>query len=162
MAITTSAIVKGLAGYYTKSGTTAPTTSTVGAVGDLYLVTDGTDSGKSYFLTAIVTDPSTSYTWTQDLTYDYQIGLMITKAENDYLELRGVPFETDDGDETVYPTGSDVVAGEMVCYLIGIGQYEGRHRIGEGLAGASATYDPKLGGYPRSISSQIKRYSKLD
>lgn len=157
--ITNIATVKILAQLYTKTGTGAPATNTVGGIGDVYLDNDSESVtfGNSYILESIAAGPPISYTWAQDTTYDAQINLMIERAEIDYQSIQGKPFTISD-EETQYPTQGKLIAGEMVCFLIGIGQYEGRHVKMETLSSRHRTIDSKLGGYPTSIVSAIKRY----
>lgn len=152
MAITNLYTVKLLARLYDKIGTGAPTTATVGAVGEIY-VDDAT--GLSYECT-VVADPL--YTWVAFTDDDTEISYFITKAEQDYLRIRGRAFATDDDDETVYPDDAESTAAEMVCYLMGIGRYTGRGKGSEGMADRNAAYDDKISGYRRDIVSPIKRY----
>lgn len=153
--ITTMALVKLLGKLYDKAGASAPTTSTVGELFDVYL---DTATGLSYELTAITDGQPVVYTWTPDTSRDTEIAIFIARAESDYLEIRGVPFDVDESDDIVYPTGADSTAAEMVCYLSGIGRYDGRGKSDESLSGRAATYDRKLHGYPVSIVGAIRRY----
>jgi hypothetical protein len=155
--ITTMAEVKTLARLFNKSGSGAPTTATVGVLGDVYM---DTDDGLTYELTAIATTPSVSYTWTADTELDAEITMNISRAESDYLRIRGIPFELDD-DEIVYPTSANYVAAEMVCYLSGIGRLGGRGKQIESLGGRSSNYEQKILGYPISIVGTIERYQSL-
>lgn len=155
MAITTMATVKTIARIANVYAATAPTTATVGVLGDVYL---NTATGLTYELTAIVTTPSTSYTWTADTSIDAEIALQITRAEVDYLRIRGIDFELDDDEEIVYPSGAEITAAEMVCYLMGIGRITGRGKSAESLGGRSSNYEQKIFGYPLSIISTIERY----
>lgn len=157
MAITTMATVKTIARIANVYAATAPTTATVGVLGDVYL---NTATGLTYELTAIVTTPSTSYTWTADTSLDSEIALQITRAEVDYLRIRGIPFEltTDETPAIIYPDGSSITAAEMVCYLMGIGRIAGRGKNAESLGGRSSNYEQKIFGYPLSIISTIERY----
>jgi hypothetical protein len=152
--ITTAGMVKILAKMYDLIGVTAPTTSTVGALGQLYL---DSVSGLTYMLTAINAGPS--YVWTLDGSADILIDMAIGRATVDFLKIRGVDFELDEDNEIVYPTGADYTAAEMVCYLLSLGVYDGRGTASESLGGRSATYDEKLCGYPRSIVGTITRYA---
>jgi hypothetical protein len=119
-----------------------------------------TATGLTYELTAIVTTPSTSYTWTADTELDAEITMNIARAESDYLRIRGIAFELDD-DAIVYPTSASYVAAEMVCYLSGIGRIGGRGKSIESLGGRSSNYEQKILGYPISIVGTIERYQSL-
>jgi hypothetical protein len=156
MAITTMAAVKTVSRMYDLTGVIAPTTATVGDVGDIYL---DTETGLSYECTAVNTGPPITYTWTGYTTDDALITMYLTKAEKDYLRIRGIAFEIDaDTEETVYPEGSDTTAAEMVCYLLGWGTFEGRGVAGESFGGKAATFDKKICGYPYSIVGGIDQY----
>lgn len=155
MAITTIAQVKLLGKLYDIIGNAIPTTATVGEVGDIYL---DYSSDLSYVCTAVNAGPPVTYTWVVDISKDYEISLFIARAESDYLNIRGVAFDVDSLGATVYPSGADSTAAEMVCYLSGIGRYDGRGKKDESLSGRSASYDDKIHGYPRSIVGTIKRY----
>jgi hypothetical protein len=152
--ITTLALVKTIGQLFDKSGEGAPTTATVGQVGDVYM---DTATGLSYECKGFVTP---NYIWEADLTFDAIINIYIQKAENDYLLIRGIPFAVEDGD-IVYPDAADLVAAEMVCYNAGYGQFFGRGVTHESLNGRVATYDQKLYGYPLAIVGSIKRYQAV-
>lgn len=161
MAITTKAFVKILADLYTRSESGAPTTSSAGSLGDVWLDNNSASAtyGNTYELTSITSGPTT-YVWTLITRDDARIAIAITRAEKDYLAIRGIPFElsTDATPVDVYPTGSDYTAAEMVCYLCGYGVYQGRGEKSESIGDRSATHDDKIHGYPRSIVGTIKRY----
>ena len=142
--ITDMATVKTLARIPETTGEGVPTDEA--GAGDIYM---DTDTGLTYEYDGTAWQPYTEF--------DGIILLQLAKVEADYLRIRGVPFEVEDGDP-VYPDGSNVTAAEMVCYLTGIGDYEGRGKQSEGLAGRSASFDSKIFGYPASIVGTIKRY----
>ena len=155
MAIANIADVKLLAALYSILGEGAPTTSTAGIVGDIYLDIDQDSAtyGKTYLMTGLA---ETAYTWIADVWQDTSITRMITRAEQDYLQIRGREFETDDYGAVVYPDGADIVGAEMACYLLGL--YEGRGLASGSIGGKSSTYEKKIAGYPVSIVGQIDRY----
>ena len=166
MAITTLYAVKVSAALFTRAENADPTTSTVGVLGDILINADSTDVnyGKTWELTAITgLAPSITYTWTLQTGDDARILAKIARAEQDYLAIRGIPFElsTDAIPVTVYPDGAEDVAAEMVCYLLNYGQYQGRGVVSEGLSDRSNTYDAKIHGYPRSIVGTINRYQAV-
>jgi hypothetical protein len=141
--ITNLRIVKTLARLFDIVGEGLPTVS--GETGEIYL---DTETGLSYIFET---------TWQPYTKDDYQINLMIGSVEQDYLQIRGIPFDIED-EEPVYPIGADVTAGEMVCYRLGIGDYEGIGKTSESLGGRSVAFDHKLMGYPVSIVGRIVRY----
>lgn len=155
--ITNKADVKILAALYSILGEGAPTTSTSGQVGDIYVDTDPESAtyGDSFELTEV---DGGVYTWDAMRGEDARIELLIKRAERDYLRIRGRAFEVED-EETVYPEGSDIVGAEMVCYLLGV--YEGRGKDSEGAAGRSMSYERKIAGYPASIVSQIDSFVEV-
>ncbi len=154
--ITHKALVKTLAALYTITGDGAPTTSTVGVVGDIYLdLGSSATYGNTYLCTAVNT-VGPSHTWVLDNREDARIELAIKRAERDYLRMRGTAFATDDDDNAVYPDGADVTAGEMACYILGF--YEGRGVDSEGLGDRNANYEKKVAGYPVSIVANIDKF----
>jgi hypothetical protein len=163
MAITTLYAVKVSAGLFTRTDTADPTTATVGVLGDILMNSDATDAnyGGTWELTAITgTAPNLSYTWTRLTADDAKINAKIARAENDYLRIRGIPFEVSEDaiPVTTYPVGSSDVAAEMVCYLLNYGQYQGRGTKNESMSDRSVTYDDKIMAYPQSIVGSIERY----
>lgn len=151
MAITDMGTVKTLALMYDISGEGAPTTATVGLVGEVYM---DEDTGLTYKCTAAAPP---LYTWAADTSKDMLINISLERAENDFLRIRGIPFDESSG-LTLYPEGAIFTAAEMVCFLVGLGDYEGRGKKSEGFGGRSITMDDKLLGYPHSIVGGIKRY----
>jgi outer membrane protein assembly factor BamB len=149
--ITTLATVKTLARLYDISGDGVPTNATVATLGQIYM---DTATGLTYELTV---DTPTKV-WTPDTAQDLLIQLAITRAEVCYLRIRNRAFDLDDDDNTVYPDGADFTAAEMVCSILSLGDYDGRGKSSEGLAGRSATYEQKLSGYPVSIVGSIRRF----
>lgn len=142
--ITNLATVKILAQLTNRQGEGVP--SVAGSVGDSYL---DTSTGLTYVYNGTA--------WVVDTSGDMLLTMFIQKAEDDYLHIRGIPFEVVD-DEIIYPDGSTITAAEMACYLGSLGIYEGRGTASEGLAGRSASYDQKIHGYPLSIVGTIERF----
>jgi len=167
MAITTLVYVKILADLYTRSEVSgSPTSASVGVLGDIWLNNKPADTnqGKTYELTAITgTSPNFSYTWTELTRDDAKINITIARAEKDYLTIRGIPFDTVDdlGVTTSYPTNSDYIAAEMVCYLCNYAQYQGRGQKSEALGDRSESHDDKICGYPLSIVGTIDRFQSV-
>lgn len=99
-------------------------------------------------------------------TYDVKIDALIPKVEADYLLIRNVPFDTDEADNIVYPSGSDVTAVEMISFKIGqsgkkIGE-AGRVLTAESIDSYRASFanamDKAVIGYPLSIVGNIERF----
>lgn len=161
--ITNKALVKILADLYMTTGDGKPENTTAGTLFDVYLDVDKTSStyGNTYVLTAITgVDPALEYTWVQDKKDDAKIDMKIARAEKDYLAIRNAPFESD-GINDLYPDGSDDVVAEMACYLLGLGNYQGRGQQAESLGDRSQTHDTKISGYPVSIVGTITRYQSM-
>ena len=157
--ITAKADVKILAALYSILGQGAPTTSTAGHIGDIYVDIDEKNAtyGNSYLLQEIT--EGGDYIWERDKTEDKRIEIFINRAERDYLSIRGRAFDTDDDGNIIYPDGADIVGAEMVCYLLGA--YEGRGKNSDGIGGRSNSYEKKIAGYPVSIVGQIDRYVEV-
>ena len=147
--ITNLQTVKTLADLFDFSGEGEPTTATEGTLHSVYM---DEDTGKTWELESIADGPI--YNWVQ-VQGDAKIELFIQRAESDYEVIRGLPFG-----ET-YPDEAGLTAGEMVCYLMGLGDYLGRGNQAESLSGRSATYDQKINGYPVSIVGGIERFQRL-
>lgn len=150
--------VKILAGEFTRIEDGAPTTASVGELGDLWLDNDG-DSltyGNTYELTAITSVPA--YTWTQRKELDYRIDAVQPSAEVDYLIIRGKAYDEDSDGNTVYPADYKNTLAEMVCYVLGLGQFQGRGKTSAGVSDRSQSYEHKVNGYPVSIISRIEKF----
>jgi hypothetical protein len=151
--------VKMIADLYTRIEDGEPGTGDAGELGALWLDGDEESAtyGKSWELTAVSDDVVPVYTWTLFKKDDAKIALFVPRAEADYLFSRGIAFETD-GEKIVYPETAALTAAEMVCYLMGIGAYQGRGAKTEGQGDRSTSYDDKIAGYPASIVGSIIRY----
>ena len=153
--ITHKATVKLFGALYSITGEGEPTTATAGVLGDIYLDTDA-DSltyGNTWMLSEI---DGSEYTWTLDNREDARINLAIERVEQDYLRMRGKPFDKDDAGDIVYPPGAAGVAAEMALYVLGITQ--GRGAASEGVADNSKSYEKKYAGYPVSLVAQVERF----
>lgn len=117
-----------------------------GGTGDVYL---DRDTGLTYEWDGIG--------WQLDTSIDDLIERYIERVEKDFLRIRGVPFDEDELG-IVYPDGADTIAAEMVCYLAGLGDFEGRNLKSENIGGRNATFDDKIRGYPAGIVEGIERY----
>lgn len=142
--ITTLATVKIVAQLTDRQAEGVP--AGAGSVGESYL---DTATGLTYVYNGTA--------WILDTSGDMLITMFIQKAEDDYLNIRGLDFDVVD-EEIVYPVGSSLTGAEMVCYLSNLGNYEGRGTASEGLGGRSASYDQKINGYPMSIVGNIERF----
>jgi hypothetical protein len=152
--ITNLFTVKSLANLYDRIVETEPTTSTVGQVGEIVIVQE---TGLTFECVQVV---NTTYTWTPYVVNDILINLTIPVVEEDYLRIRGKAFDIEE-DEIVYPAGATLVAGQMVCYQLKLGTYQGFGVESESLGGRSNNYDKKVEGYPISIVGSIQRFHKI-
>ncbi len=87
---------------------------------------------------------------------DLLIDELIPLVEDDYLSIRNKPFDVDDNDDIVYPTGSESTAIKMINYQMTSGKAAGVKS--ERLDDFSITYDTDAGDYPRSVIGGIKTY----
>jgi hypothetical protein len=87
---------------------------------------------------------------------DDLIEALIPLVEEHYLEIRNLPFETD-SEGIVYPTGSALTAVQMVGYQLQAAQ-NATGKTSESLGDYSYTMGTVDGGYPASITAQIRRY----
>ena len=97
-----------------------------------------------------------------DSTYDNQIEALIPLVEQQYLDIRNKPFDKDDEDLTVYPSGSDVTAALMIQHMLGPINADGKEVTSESIGNYSASYAQKANtaAYPAYITLAIKRYIK--
>lgn len=97
-----------------------------------------------------------------DTTKDVQISALIPVVEQEYLDVRNVPFEEDPADTIVYPVGSDVVANMMINFQLSLIEDNGRVASSEKIGSYSISYEGSSGGsgYPSSITGKIKRYTR--
>ena len=87
---------------------------------------------------------------------DEVISALIPLVEEDYLAIRNKPFESEDG-ETIYPTGSELTAIQMIGYRINLQKSQGVKS--KSLGDHSVSYaDIGDGAYPKSITGSIKRF----
>jgi hypothetical protein len=96
-----------------------------------------------------------------DTSKDAQIDLLIPAVENDYLLIRGLPFNVDSNDDPIvdYPENSEVVASQMIGYqLANLSPGMQSEKIGS----YSYTRDEKIiDGYPKSIVNRIERFQGM-
>ncbi|MFW6214137.1 MAG: phage head-tail connector protein, partial [Spirochaetota bacterium] len=88
---------------------------------------------------------------------DELIEELIPLVEEQYLEIRNLPFETDSEGNTIYPAGSALTAAQMVGYQLQARQ-NATGKTSESLGDYSYTMGAVDGGYPDSITMQIRRY----
>lgn len=106
-----------------------------------------------------------SYLNILDTTLDIKITALIPKVEEDYLNVRKAPYSIVN-DVLTYPIGSDVTATEMIAFKLatsGTYQSVGRLVQSETIDSYRISYGTsltqQLGGYPKSITSSIKRFA---
>ena len=111
-------------------------------------------------------DTIKSYLGYSDTTYDAKISALIPSIEAAYLDIRNAPWDTDPDGNTIYPPGAATTVAEMIEYRINVGISElrpmgfesirlGSYSVSYGSGGGAAGL---MGGYPKSITSQIKSY----
>ena len=82
-----------------------------------------------------------------------QVEALIPMIEAHYLHIRNKPFDTNEAEATVYPTGAELTAIEMIDF-----QLKRQGNISsESLGDYSVSYAGE-GDYPHSIRKQIKTY----
>ena len=102
-----------------------------------------------------------------DITYsnfDTQIEKLIPLCEQEYLDIRNAPWDLENN-IIKYPAGSDVTIALMVQYNLNNLQSKGKGQIiSENIDSYSVSYQDSglTGGYPRMITSRIKRYFRGD
>lgn len=99
-----------------------------------------------------------------DSTYDALIQALIPQVEAHFEEIRGIPFDEDSNEVVEYPDNAELIAAQMVGYLIqttplNSGSYNDKSSESIG----SYSYSKKTGvemtmGYPTSIIGRIERY----
>jgi len=103
-----------------------------------------------------------AYLQISDSAEDVIIDSMISLAEQEYLDIRNVPWDRDASGNTVYPKGSDVTIAEMIGYKLALRNNSGRGVASESIDGYSISYNDGSGnskfGYPNTIVSAIKRF----
>jgi len=87
---------------------------------------------------------------------DAAITALIPEVEKDYLAIRNKPFELDDDENIIYPSGAPVTAAKMVMYHLNSGRRTGFSS--EKLGDWAAVMEDTIGGYPRNVVSGITRY----
>jgi hypothetical protein len=93
-------------------------------------------------------------------TYDDLIDSFIIMVEADYEKIRGVDFDVDSSDVIQYPEGAELIASQMVGYLLNSTPLANQSdKKSESIGTYSYTRDDKmLEGYPKSIVGRIVRY----
>lgn len=95
-----------------------------------------------------------------DISLDGFIDMLLPEVEADFLLIRGTPFEKDSDENNVYPSGSKLIAAQMIGWHL-----ENRKSIGidsKSLDGFSETKTKDLlNGYPKSVVGRIERFGRL-
>jgi hypothetical protein len=99
-----------------------------------------------------------------DDSLDALIDLLIPAVEEDYLKLRGVPFETDEEGDISYPAGSVITVKLMLDWLL---SSESGKVLSSGLKSENigkysftAAEIDEESGYPKPIIGRIDRYAR--
>lgn len=95
-------------------------------------------------------------------TNDVKIESLIPVVEQEYLDIRNVPFEEEPADTIVYPTGAETVANMMIKYQLSLIEDKGRTASSEKIGSYSISYESNggFGSYPASLTGKIKRYTR--
>lgn len=93
-----------------------------------------------------------------DTTNDVKITDLIPVVEEEYLDIRNIPFDEDPADTIVYPTGSGTVANMMINFQLSLIDDNGRAATSEKIGSYSISYASAASAYPKSITSKIKKY----
>jgi len=88
---------------------------------------------------------------------DELIDALISQVEAHYEHIRGIPFDTDDDGNTVYPDGSELTAALMVGYQLTANRRAGGLQS-ESLGDYSYTYAVGADDYPAQVIGSIRRY----
>lgn len=98
----------------------------------------------------------------EDESLDLMIDILIPVIEEDYLAVRGTPFDQDDEGNTIYPSGSVLTAKLMLDWLL---SPESGKALGSGLKSETiGKYAMNLqeideeSGYPKAIIGRIKSF----
>jgi hypothetical protein len=99
---------------------------------------------------------------TTDTSLDSMIDLLIPVVEEDFLTIRGAPFEVDDQDQVAYPSGALLTAKLMLDWLL---SPESRKALSGGKKSETiGKYSYSLqeidgaSGYPKAIIGRIETY----
>ena len=97
-----------------------------------------------------------------DDTKDDLIEKLIPQVEADFLLIRNREFEDDSNDDLVYPDNAELVASQMIGYMLTEQAQTGNYLSSERIR--SYSYSANTGeanfqlGYPKNIIKRIKRY----
>lgn len=93
---------------------------------------------------------------------DELIRALIPQVEADYLLIRNRAFEDDSNDELVYPDNAELVAAQMIGYLLTeqakSGAFLSSERVRSYSYSINNGQDSFKHGYPVNIVRKIKRY----
>ena len=109
----------------------------------------------------ITLDEYKTITGISDDSQNQKLMAIIALVEEDYLSIRGKPFDVDSNGNIVYPSGAKMTAAEMISYkLMTIKGNVGTESetIGDYTVGYSSEL---LEGYPKSTVQKIKRYARF-
>ena len=99
-----------------------------------------------------------------DDSLDAMIDLLIPVVEEDYLKLRGAPFEVDEEAHVVYPPGALLTTKLMLDWLLS--PESGKALTGGKKSETIGKYSYSLqeidaeSGYPKTIIGRIKQYAR--
>jgi hypothetical protein len=95
-----------------------------------------------------------------DTTKDALIDALIPQVEGDFLLIRNKAFDEDSNDVTEYPDNAELVAALMIGFHINQLKNVGMDAESLGDYSYAKTNQAQFGsfGYPKSITSMIKKY----
>lgn len=93
-----------------------------------------------------------------DTLKDDLIDALIPQVEADYLLIRNRAFDKDSNDEIEYPDNAELVAAQMIGFLISDIARSGGAFKSESIGKYSYTVADMVAGYPKTITSRIDKY----
>lgn len=93
-----------------------------------------------------------------DTLKDDLIDALIPQVEADYLLIRNRAFDEDSNDEIDYPDNAELVAAQMIGFLMTDMAKSGGAFKSESIGKYSYTSSEMVAGYPKTITSRIDKY----
>lgn len=135
----------------------------------LVTTTDGSFPGHPFFIEVVDAGESItnkdfvkSYLGITTDDDDAFIEANILAAEQDYLNIRNIPWDVDALGNKIYPPGANTVIADMIGHLISLRDARGKEVESESIDSYSVTYRKDgariSGTYPSWITSRIKKY----
>ena len=93
-----------------------------------------------------------------DTLKDDLIDALIPQVEADYLLIRNRAFDEDSNDDIDYPDNAELVAAQMIGFLMTDMAKSGGAFKSESIGKYSYTSSEMVAGYPKTITSRIDKY----